>query len=88
MRNHNGLEISYPNLIGSSKESWTMHSICDPARLCGGKLEEIFVNICFFLNIMNVKKEKVPAKFVPAAAVTRMGRVLFILTRRKGLLGG
>jgi hypothetical protein len=25
---------------------------------------------------------------VPAAAVTRMGQVLFILTRRKGLLGG
>jgi hypothetical protein len=25
---------------------------------------------------------------VPAAAVTRMGLVLFILTRRKGLLGG
>jgi hypothetical protein len=25
---------------------------------------------------------------VPAAAVTRMGRVLFILTRRKGLTGG
>ena len=38
-----------------------------------------------FLNIMIVKKGKVPAKFVPAAAVTRMGQVLFILTRRKGL---
>jgi len=25
---------------------------------------------------------------VPAAAVTRMGRVLFIITWRKGLLGG
>ena len=35
-----------------------------------------------------VIKRKVPAKFVPAAAVTRMGQVLFILTRRKGLLGG
>ena len=40
------------------------------------------------LNIMNVKDEEVPAKFVPAAAVTRMGQVLFIITRRKGLLGG
>jgi len=42
----------------------------------------------FLLNIMNVKRVEVPAKFVPAAAVTRMGQVLFILTRRKGLLGG
>jgi len=42
----------------------------------------------FSLNIMNVKEKEVPAKFVPAAAVTRMGQVLFILTRRKGLLGG
>jgi hypothetical protein len=41
-----------------------------------------------FLNIMIVKKGKVPAKFVPAAAVTRVGQVLFILTRRKGLSGG
>lgn len=41
-----------------------------------------------FWNIMSVRKGKVPAKFVPAAAVTRMGQVLFILTRRKGLLGG
>lgn len=31
---------------------------------------------------------KVPAKFVPAAAVTRMEQVLFTLTRCKGLLGG
>ena len=46
------------------------------------------VNFCFILNIMNVNVKKVPAKFVPAAAVTRMGQVLFILTRRKGLLGG
>jgi hypothetical protein len=37
---------------------------------------------------MNVSIEKVPAKFVPAAAATRMGQVLFILTRRKVLLGG
>lgn len=42
----------------------------------------------FSLNIMNVKEVEVPAKFVPAAAVIRMGRVLFIITRRKGLLGG
>jgi hypothetical protein len=34
---------------------------------------------------MNVKEVEVPAQFVPAAAVTRMGLVLFILTRRKGL---
>jgi len=42
----------------------------------------------FSLNIMNVKEVEVPAKFVPAAAVTRMGQVLFIMTWRKGLLGG
>jgi hypothetical protein len=42
----------------------------------------------FLLNIMNVKRVEVPAKLVPAAAVIRMGRVLFILTRRKGPLGG
>jgi len=41
----------------------------------------------FSLNIMNVKEKEVPAKFVPAAAVIRMGQVLFIITRRKGLLG-
>jgi hypothetical protein len=46
------------------------------------------VSSAFLLNIMSVKRRKVPAKFVPAAAVTRMGQVLFILTRRKGLLGG
>jgi len=37
---------------------------------------------------MNVREGEVPAKFVPAAAVIRMGLVLFIITRRKGLLGG
>jgi len=37
---------------------------------------------------MSVKKGKVPSKFGPAAAVTRVEQVLFILTRRKGLLGG
>jgi len=42
----------------------------------------------FLSSIMNVERKKVPAKFVPAAAVTRMGRVLFILTGRKGLSGG
>jgi len=36
---------------------------------------------------MKVSLEEVPAKFVPAAAATRMGRVLFIITGRKGLLG-
>jgi len=61
----------------------------DPASLCQGN-EGAYsrCKLVFFLNIMNVKKKEVPAKFVPAAAVTRMGQVLFILTRRKGLLGG
>ena len=50
-------------------------------------LDEIKFSVSsgFFKNIMIVKKRKVPAKFVPAAAVTQMGQVLFILTRRKGL---
>jgi hypothetical protein len=49
---------------------------------------KLFVSSGFLKNIMIVKRRKVPAKFVPAAAVTRMGQVLFILTRRKGLSGG
>jgi len=39
-------------------------------------------------NEIIVIMRKVPAKFVPAAAVTRMEQVLFTLTRCKGLLGG
>lgn len=39
-------------------------------------------------EIMIVVRRKVPAKFVPAAAVTRMEQVLFTLTRCKGLSGG
>jgi len=66
-----------------------MHKMCDPANFCGGIRRDLYlVNFCSFLNIMNVNLEKVPAKVVPAAAVTRMGQVLFTLTRRKGLLGG
>ncbi len=38
--------------------------------------------------IMTVSKEEVPANFVPAAAVKRGGLVLFILTGRKGHVGG
>lgn len=49
---------------------------------------KLFVSSGFLKNIMIVIRRKVPAKFVPAAAVTRMGQVLFILTRRKGLSGG
>ena len=47
-----------------------------------------FVSSGNLMNIMNVIRMKVPAKFVPAAAVTRMEQVLFILTRCKGLEGG
>jgi hypothetical protein len=47
-----------------------------------------FVSSGILMNIMNVIRMKVPAKFVPAAAVTRMEQVLFILTRCKGLEGG
>jgi len=66
-----------------------MYVLYDPASLCWGSegvIERRKPD--FFQNIMNVWKGEVPAKFVPAAAVTRMGRVLFILTRRKGLTGG
>jgi hypothetical protein len=35
-----------------------------------------------------LSKREALAKFVPAAAVTRVERVLFIRTRRKGPLGG
>jgi len=37
---------------------------------------------------MNVDIIEVPAKFMLAAEVIRMGQVLFIITRRKGLLDG
>jgi len=47
-----------------------------------------FVSSGILMNIMNVIRMKVPAKFVPSAAVTRMEQVLFILTRCKGLEGG
>jgi hypothetical protein len=50
--------------------------------------KKLSVSSVSFLNIMIVRKGKVQAKFVPAAAVTRIGQVLFILTRRKGLSGG
>ena len=36
MINHNGLEKKLPELMGSSKESWTMHKMCDPASICEG----------------------------------------------------
>jgi len=50
--------------------------------------EYFHCKLSFSLSMMNVKEKEVPAKFVPAAAVIRMGQVLFIRTRRKGLLGG
>ena len=65
-----------------------MHKMCDPASLCGG-IEGIYSRkLLLYFEYYDVNLEKVPAKFVPAAAVTRMGQVLFTLTRRKGLLGG
>jgi hypothetical protein len=39
-------------------------------------------------KIMTVFKEEVPANSVPAAAVRRGGLVLFIMTGRKGHVGG
>ena len=35
-----------------------------------------------------LKKYQVPANFVPAAAVIRGGLVLFVMTGRKGYVGG
>ncbi len=49
---------------------------------------KLSVSPVFLMSIMIVIRRKVPAKFVPAAAVTRMEQVLFILTRCKGLSGG
>ena len=49
---------------------------------------KLSVSSGILINIMIVIRMKVPAKFVPAAAVTRMEQVLFILTRCKGLEGG
>lgn len=46
---------------------------------------KLSVSSGILINIMIVIRMKVPAKFVPAAAVTRMEQVLFILTRCKGL---
>ena len=37
---------------------------------------------------MILPKEKVPANFVPAAAVIRGGQVLFGMIGRKGCVGG
>lgn len=47
--------------------------------------KKLSVSSGILINIMIVIRMKVPAKFVPAAAVTRMEQVLFILTRCKGL---
>ena len=38
--------------------------------------------------MMTLVKEEAPANYVPAAAVTRMGRALFGITGRKGCVGG
>jgi hypothetical protein len=37
---------------------------------------------------MTLVEEEAPANYVPAAAVTRMGRALFGITGRKGCAGG
>jgi hypothetical protein len=37
---------------------------------------------------MTLVEEEAPANYVPAAAVTRMGRALFGITGRKGRVGG
>lgn len=46
------------------------------------------VNLFLGVFYNEVRPKKALAKFVPAAAVTRIERVLFIGTRRKGLQGG
>jgi hypothetical protein len=40
------------------------------------------------VRIMTVASEEAPAKFVPAAAVIRMGQALFGITGRKAYVGG
>jgi len=72
---------------GCSKESWTLPNKGDSASLREGRRCGSIVNFFSILNIMNVKMGKALAKFVPAAAVKRIERVLFIGTRHKELLG-
>ena len=59
----------------------------DPAMSQGD--EGIFYCKAFMVKlIMIILQNKVPANLVPAAAVIREGQVLFILTGRKGCVGG
>ena len=46
------------------------------------------VNYLLLMKIMIVIRKKVPANFVPAAAVKRGGLALFVMTGRKGSLDG
>lgn len=46
--------------------------------------EDSNVNPLFFLEDYDVKGKKALTNFVPAVAVIRKGRVLFIVTGRKG----
>jgi len=51
-----------------------------------GKL--INCKVLLVMNIMIVITEKVPTNFVPAVAVRRGGRALFIIIGRKGQVDG
>jgi len=52
----------------------------------GRKMRWCCKPICKY-RTWHVFEKRVPANFVPAAAVIRRGQVLFILTGRKELLG-
>jgi hypothetical protein len=72
---------------GSSEESWTMSESL--IQLYHMSEDSYFSCKALALNkIMILFKEEAPANFVPAAAVIRRGRVLLIMTGRKGYVGG
>ena len=55
--------------------------------MCRKKADKA-VNYLLLMKIMIVIRKKVPANFVPAAAVKRGGLALFVMTGRKGSLDG
>jgi hypothetical protein len=61
-------------------------TLIQPCRVSeeGLRVVKLFQSV----KIMTVAEEEAPAKFVPAAAVIRMGRALFGITGRKACAGG
>jgi hypothetical protein len=84
--NHIGNEKGPDFNEGSSEEYWTMGESSIQQHHQGEEGEN-----CKALmprKIMTIFGESALANFVPAAAVKREGRVLFVWTWRKGYVGG